>query len=37
MSSLTIDVETASSENKHKKLARWVEEVAQLCRPDRIH
>jgi phosphoenolpyruvate carboxykinase (GTP) len=37
MSSLTIDVETASSENKHKRLARWVEECAQMCKPDRIH
>jgi phosphoenolpyruvate carboxykinase (GTP) len=37
MSSLTIDVETASSENKHKRLAQWVEEVAQLCKPERVH
>jgi phosphoenolpyruvate carboxykinase (GTP) len=37
MSSLTIEVETSRSENKHKKLARWVEEVAQMMKPDRIH
>ncbi len=37
MSSLTIDVETSRSENKHKRLARWVEEVAQLCKPERVH
>jgi len=37
MSSLTIEVETSRSENKHKKLARWVEEVAQMTKPDRIH
>ena len=37
MSSLTIDVETASSENKHKRLARWVEECALMCKPDRVH
>ena len=37
MSSLTIDVETSRSENKHKLLARWVEEVAQLCKPERVH
>ena len=36
MSSLTIDVET-SSEHKPRALVRWVEEVAQLCTPDRIH
>jgi phosphoenolpyruvate carboxykinase (GTP) len=37
MSSFTIEVETARSENKHKKLARWVEEVAHMCKPDRVH
>jgi phosphoenolpyruvate carboxykinase (GTP) len=37
MSSLTIEVETSSSENKHKQLARWVDEAAQMCKPDRIH
>ena len=37
MSSLTIDVETSRSENRHKQLARWVEEMAQLCKPERVH
>ena len=37
MSSLTVEVETSHSENKHKKLAQWVEEAAQMTRPDRIH
>jgi phosphoenolpyruvate carboxykinase (GTP) len=37
MSSLTIDVETAGSKNRHKQLARWVDEVANLCKPDQIH
>ncbi len=36
MSSLTVDVVT-SSENIPQALARWVEEVTQLCRPDRVH
>ena len=36
MSSLTLEVET-SSEHKHKQLVHWVEEVAQMCKPDRIH
>ncbi len=35
MSSLALEVETASGKNR--ALARWVEEVAQLCKPDRIH
>ncbi len=37
MSSLTVDVETSRSENKHKQLVRWVEETAQMCKPERVH
>jgi phosphoenolpyruvate carboxykinase (GTP) len=37
MASTTIDVETAAHDHKHPKLVRWVEEVARLCRPDRVH
>src|SRR5450756_496409 len=44
MSSLTSDMETMTekktetkTEVKHKRLAAWVEEVAQLCKPDRVH
>jgi phosphoenolpyruvate carboxykinase (GTP) len=37
MSSLTMEVDTARSDDRHKQLARWVEEVAQMCKPDRIH
>jgi len=37
MSSLTIDVETSRNEKKHKRLTQWVEEVAQLCKPDHVH
>jgi phosphoenolpyruvate carboxykinase (GTP) len=37
MSSLTIEVETYRSENKHKQLVRWVEESARMCKPDRVH
>jgi phosphoenolpyruvate carboxykinase (GTP) len=36
MSSLTLDMETGSA-RKHKRLAQWVEESAQLCKPDRVH
>jgi phosphoenolpyruvate carboxykinase (GTP) len=35
MSSLALEVETSSGKNH--ALARWVEEVAELCQPDRIH
>ena len=36
MSSLTLDVETRSA-TRHNRLAQWVEESAQLCKPDRVH
>jgi phosphoenolpyruvate carboxykinase (GTP) len=36
MSSLALEVETSSGKN-NPVLTRWVEEVAQLCQPDRIH
>src|ERR1700722_292710 len=37
MASTRIEVETAADHQKHPKLARWVEQVAQLCKPDRVH
>jgi phosphoenolpyruvate carboxykinase (GTP) len=36
MSSLTLDVETKSTA-RHKRLSQWVEESAQLCKPERVH
>jgi len=39
MSSLVSDMETMSenkADTKHKGLTAWVEEVAQLCKPDRV-
>ena len=36
MSSLALEVETASGKN-NRALTQWVEETAQLCKPDRIH
>src|SRR5579863_4846540 len=37
MASTTIEVETAARNPRHARLERWVEEVAQLCKPDRVH
>jgi phosphoenolpyruvate carboxykinase (GTP) len=40
MSSLISDMQTVSEakkEPKHKRLKTWVEEVVQLCKPDRVH
>jgi phosphoenolpyruvate carboxykinase (GTP) len=40
MASLISDVETMTEKKtgtKHKRLSAWVEEVAQLCKPDRVH
>jgi phosphoenolpyruvate carboxykinase (GTP) len=36
MSSLTLDVETRGA-TRHTRLAQWVEESAQLCKPERVH
>ncbi len=37
MSSLTLEVPAATGEGRNKKLQQWVEEVARLCKPDRVH
>ena len=37
MATTTIEVETAAGSHRHARLERWVEEVAQMCKPDRIH
>src|SRR5690242_15412540 len=36
MATLSLDVETPSGSH-NPKLAQWVDEVAQLCKPDRVH
>ena len=37
MATTTIEVETAARNPRHARLERWVEEVAQMCKPDRVH
>ena len=37
MATITIEVESAAGKPRHARLERWVEEVAQLCKPARIH
>ena len=37
MATTTIEVDAAASHCRNTKLERWVEEVAQICKPDRIH
>src|SRR6202161_3690666 len=37
MATVTIEVEAASRSPRHARLERWVEEAAQLCKPDRVH
>jgi phosphoenolpyruvate carboxykinase (GTP) len=36
MASTTIEVETATGERRHSRLAQWVKEVAQMCTPGRV-
>jgi phosphoenolpyruvate carboxykinase (GTP) len=37
MATITMDVTATADEHQHPELARWVEEMARVCRPDRIH
>ena len=37
MATTTIEVEAAAGRPRHAKLERWVNEMAQMCKPERIH
>jgi len=37
MATTTVEVDAAANNCRNTKLERWVEEVAQLCKPDRVH
>jgi phosphoenolpyruvate carboxykinase (GTP) len=37
MATITMDVGSTTSNHRHPKLTRWVEEVARMCKPDHIH
>ena len=37
MATITIEVEKTAGNPRHPQLGRWVEEVAGMCKPDRVH
>jgi phosphoenolpyruvate carboxykinase (GTP) len=37
MATTTVEVDATANNCRNTKLERWVEEVAQLCKPDRVH
>jgi len=37
MATVSLDVESSVSPIKHRKLNEWVETVARMCKPDRVH
>jgi phosphoenolpyruvate carboxykinase (GTP) len=37
MASITVEVESSSNRCRHARLTSWVEQVAQLCKPERVH
>jgi phosphoenolpyruvate carboxykinase (GTP) len=37
MATISMDVGTTTSGRRHQKLGHWVEEVARMCKPDRVH
>jgi phosphoenolpyruvate carboxykinase (GTP) len=37
MATTTIEVDAAANKPRHARLERWVEEAAQMCKPDRVH
>jgi phosphoenolpyruvate carboxykinase (GTP) len=37
MATITIEVEAGARAHGHSQVERWVEEMAQMCKPDRMH
>jgi phosphoenolpyruvate carboxykinase (GTP) len=37
MATITLDIPPTTADHRHPRLVRWVEEMASLCKPDRVH
>src|SRR5580704_6103669 len=37
MATTTMDVGTTTRDHRNPQLTRWVDEVARMCKPDRVH
>ena len=37
MATISMDIESTADSQRHAELVRWVEEMARMCKPDRVH
>ena len=37
MATITLDIPPTKADDRHPQLVRWVDEMARMCKPDRVH